>query len=29
MNQDATGKTYLDVEDLQVYPKIVQLNTEH
>ncbi|MCR4320380.1 MAG: four helix bundle protein [Candidatus Brocadiaceae bacterium] len=28
MNQEATGKTYLDVEDLQVYQKLCQLHLE-
>ena len=28
MNQKATGKTYLDVEDLQVYQKLCQLHLE-
>jgi len=28
MNQAATGKTYLDVEDLQVYQKLCQLHLE-
>jgi hypothetical protein len=28
MNHEATGKTYLDVEDLQVYQKLCQLHLE-
>lgn len=28
MNQESTGKTYLDVEDLQVYQKLCQLHLE-
>ena len=28
MNKEATGKTYLDVEDLQVYQKLCQLHLE-
>ena len=28
MNQKATGKTYLDVEDLQVYQKLCQLHLD-